>query len=217
MSRSDGGSERRTAAFVQIDEYMAGVHGDGRLPPRLMERYRDMGYDIGWQISPMFSDGICRRLHVIADHDFPYTPPRIAVADGPDALVWPHLEKGGLLCVLPSDAAVSSRSPVDVTAYVLGEACQLIEDSISGSNVEDFRQEFLSYWALGADAPLVFLSTIDPTCQSRRIAVWRGKGMRVVGDSREALGAWLPRWDKRPERNGEYTFFDGYWSGCQSH
>ena len=209
MSRSDSGSERRAAALMQMDEYMAGIRGDGRLPPEIMERYHDRGYDVGWQISSEFSDGICRRLHVIADSDFPYTPPRIAVADGPNALAWPHLEKGGLLCVLPLDAAVSSRSPVGVTTYVLGEACRLIEDSTSGSNVEDFRQEFLSYWALGADAPSVFVSTIDPTCQSRRIAVWRGKGVRVVGENPEALRAWLSRRAEKPGKNGEYTLVDG--------
>lgn len=209
MSRSDSGSERRAAALIQMDEYMAGIHGDGRLPPEIMERYHHRGYDIGWQIPSEFSDGICRRLHVIADSDFPYTPPRIAVADGPHALAWPHLEKGGLLCVLPLDAAVSSRSPVGVTAYVLGEACRLIEDSISGSNVEDFRQEFLSYWALAADAPSVFVSTIDPTCQSRRIAVWRGKGLRVVGESPRALRAWLSRRGEKPGKSGEYTLVDG--------
>ena len=95
MGRSDSGIERRAAAIVQVDEYIASISGAGRLPQRNDEAIsRDRGYNVGWQISSVFSDGICRQLHVIADSDFPYTPPRIAVADGPGALAWPHLEGG---------------------------------------------------------------------------------------------------------------------------
>lgn len=210
MGRSDSGIERRAAAIVQVDEYIASISGAGRLPQRMMKRYRGRGYNVGWQISSVFSDGICRQLHVIADSDFPYTPPRIAVADGPGALAWPHLEGDGLLCVLPPDAAVSSQSPAVVVACVLGEACDLIEANISGSTEEDFRREFLSYWALAADeGEPVFLSTIDPKCQSQQIAVWRGKNVRVVGRSPEALRRWLPRWGAKPGRGGEYKLSDG--------
>ena len=210
MSRSDSGSERRAAALVQVDEYIAGISGAGRLPPETTKRYGDRGYNVGWQLSSVFSDGICRQLHVIADSDFPYTPPRIAVADGPGVLAWPHLEEDGLLCVLPPDTAVSSQNPAAVAACVLGDACALIEANISGSTEEDFRQEFLSYWALAADegAP-VFLSTIDPKCQSQQIAVWREKKVRVVGESPEALRRWLPRWGVKPGRGGEYKLCDG--------
>ena len=143
MGRSDSGSRRRAAAIVQVDDYIAGIPGAGRLPPRVMTRYRARGYKLGWQLSLDFSDGVRRCLHVVADSDFPYTPPRIALADGPGVLAWPHLEEHGLLCVLPSGTAVSSQSPAGVVAYVLREACRLIEESINGSNVEDFRWEFL--------------------------------------------------------------------------
>ena len=210
MSRSDSGSERRAAAIVQVDEYFAGISGASRLPPRVMTRYRAQGYNLGWQVSSDFSDGVRRQLHVVADSDFPYTPPRIALANGPRVLAWPHLEEDGLLCVLSSDTTVSSQSPADVAAYVLGEACRLIEESISGSNVEDFRWEFLSYWALAADkgAP-GFISTLEPQGPSRTIAVWRGKKMQVVGESPEALRRWLPRWGAKPRRGGDYTLCDG--------
>ena len=203
------GIERRTAALMQVDEYIAATPGAGRLLPEATERYADHGYTVGWEVPTVFSDGICRVLHVVVDRDFPYTPPRIAVADGPDPLAWPHLEEHGLLCVLPPETAVSSRAPVDVAAYVLGEACRLIEESISGSNVGEFRQEFLSYWALAADesAPR-FLSTLDPKCQNQQIAVWRGKKVRVAGESRDALGRWLGRWGATPGKGGKYRFFD---------
>ena len=207
MSRS--GSERRAAALVQVDEYIAGIPGAGRLAPEATKRYHARGYDVGWQVPALFSDGTCRQLHVIVDSDFPYTPPRIAVADGPGALAWPHLEKDGLLCVLPPDTAVSSEKPADVAAFVLGDACRLINESISGSNAEEFRREFLSYWAMAADSVPVFLNTADPTFESQRIAVWRTEGMRVVGKSPTRLRRWLTRWGAQPRRNGQYTLCDG--------
>ena len=202
-------SDRRAAALVQVDEYIAGIPGAGRLPLEMTKQYHDHGYNVGWQVPVVFSDGIRHQLHVIADSGFPYTPPRIAVADGPGILKWPHLEKDGLLCVLPSDTAVSSDNPANVAACVLGMACRLIDESISGSNAEDFRREFLSYWALAAEALPVFLSTIKPMSRSQRIAVWRGKKVRVVSESPEALGLWLDRRGVMPAKSGDYDFDDG--------
>ena len=59
----------------------------------VLDRYRSRGYGLGWRIPVDFSDGACRDLHALADGDFPYTPLRIAVADPPDILTWPHLER----------------------------------------------------------------------------------------------------------------------------
>lgn len=209
MSLSNSGSDRRDLALTQMDEYVAGISGDGRLPPETLDRYSDQGYTVGWQVSPKFSDGACRQLHILVNGDFPYTPPRIAVADGPETLAWPHLEEGGLLCVLPPNTSVSSRSPVSVTTRILGQACRLIEDTLRGSNVEDFRQEFLSYWGIAADGPLRFISTLEPTSQSRRIAVWCGRKVNVVGDSAAALRSWLNRWGADPGENRKYALRDG--------
>ena len=207
MNLGDAGGERRTAALRQVDEYIAALPGAGRMPPDMPERFAKRGYGAGWQVSPVFSDGNRRALLVVVDNDFPYTPPRVAVADGTGALAWPHLEEDGFVCVLPSDTAVSSRTPADVAAYVLGEACRLIEEGISGSNVEDFRREFLSYWALAVDgnAPS-FLSTLDPECPNARVVVWRGTEVRVVGESRDTLKRWLSRWGATPGKGGKYRF-----------
>lgn len=165
---------------------------------------------MGWRVPVDFSDGIRRDLHVLANGDFPYTPPRIAVADGPGVLVWPHLEADGFLCILSSDAAVSSEDAAGVAAYVLGEACRLIEESIQGRNVEDFRREFLSYWDLAADkgAPS-FISLLEPQGPGRRVSVWRGQQARVVGESPEALQRWLKRWGAKKSKDRDYKLYDG--------
>ena len=153
---------------------------------------------------------MCRQLDVLADDDFPYTPPRIAVANGPDALAWPHLEADGLLCILSADSAVSNTKVVSVVKYVLGEACRLIEDGITGNNAEDFRREFLSYWNLKTDeGARKFISLIDPRGPGRRMSVWRGERVRVVGESPQALRQWLPRWGAKKGKGQDYTLYDG--------
>ena len=203
-------SNRRAAAIKQVDDYIAGLPKAGRLQPHITKGYHNGKFSPGWRVPVAFSDGVCHELHVLADGEFPYTSPRIAISDGPNVLVWPHLEEDGLLCILPSDAAVSSQNPAIVTKYILGEACRLIEESISGSNVEDFRLEFLSYWVRAADQGATnFISILEPQGPSREIAVWHGKSAHVVGENPEALERWLPRWGAKPGKSRKYKFSKG--------
>ena len=147
----------------------------------------------------VFSDQICRELHVLGDGNFPYTPPKIAVANRQPVLTWPHLESEGVLCILPSDAAVSSQEPAVLAAFVLGEACQLIEDNIKGENIEDFGIEFLSYWELASDDNVrSTISILEPKETGRRISIWQGRHRRVAGENPEALQQWLSRWGSDP-------------------
>lgn len=196
-------------AAKQMDNYILDLPEAGHLSPRIISRYQNGDFTGGWSVPVFFSDGIRRELHVLTDGDFPYTPPRIAIANKPGILAWPHLEKDGLLCILSPDSAVSSQDPCMVTAYVLGEACHLIEKSIKGENIEDFRLEFLSYWVQVTDntAPK-FVSVLEPRGPSRRIAVWRGKYVCVAGEEPEALKRWLNRrWN--PPKCGGYTLHEG--------
>ena len=125
-------NELSAVASKQMDDYILDLPEAGQLSPRIISRYQNRDFTGGWSVPVIFSDGICRELHVLTDGDFPYTPPRIAISDKPGILSWPHLEKDGLLCILPPDSAVSNQDPCKVTAYVLGEACHLIEKNIKG-------------------------------------------------------------------------------------
>ena len=116
---SDWAKDLRSTAIDQVDDFFAGLTGAGRLPNFVLDRYRKHVYKLGWRIPVDFSDGV-RVLHVLADGEFPYTPLRVAVADPPDVLTWPHLESEGLLCVLPPDTAVSSANPAEVAVYITG-------------------------------------------------------------------------------------------------
>lgn len=207
---SDLANERRSTAVAQVEDFITGVAGGYRLPSRALDRYGRRGFGLGWRVPTGFSDGVCRQLDVLVDGDFPYTPPRIAVANGPDALAWPHLETDGLLCILPSDSAASSEDVAGVVKYVLGEACRLIEDSVTEKNTEDFRREFLSYWNLATDeGARKFISLLDPQGPSRRMSVWHGERMRVVGENPQALHRWLPRWGAKKGKGRDYVFHDG--------
>ena len=198
------------AAIDQVDGYIVGLPEAKRLSPRIIERYHNKKFTLGWSVPRIFSDGVRRELHVLIDGDFPYTPPRIAIANGPDVLAWPHLEKDRLLCILPPDSAVSSQNPSAVTAYVLGEACHLIEENISGRNVEDFRLEFLSYWGLAANQGSTnFISILEPKGLGRQIAVWDGKHVRVVGENTEVLERWLSRRSANLGKGRKYKFYKG--------
>ena len=204
-------NQRRAVAVAQVDDFVAGVSGGNRLPAHVLERYRKRGYGLGWRVPVVsFSDGIGRELDILMDEDFPYTPPRIAVANGPSVLTWPHLEANGLLCILSSDAAVSSEDAIGVTRYVLSEACRLIEDGITGDNVEDFRQEFLSYWDLVTDkGSRSLIGLLEPRGPGRRVSVWRGQQTNIVGENPQSLRRWLTRWGAKTGKRQDYTLYEG--------
>ena len=201
-------NRRRSVAVKKVDDFV-GVARGNRLPTHALDRYRSRGYGLGWRVPVSFSDGISRELDILVDDDFPYAPPRIAVVNGPGVLAWPHLEADGLLCILSSDAAVSSEDVVGVTKYVLGEACQLIEDGITGDNAEDFRQEFLSYWDLVTDknSPS-FIGLLEPQGPGRRISVWRSQQTHIVGENPQSLRQWLTRWGAKTSKGQDYLIYD---------
>ena len=206
---SDWVKDLRSTAIDQVDDFFAGLTGAGRLPNFVLDRYRKHVFKLGWRIPVDFSDGV-RVLHVLADGEFPYTPLRVAVADPPDVLTWPHLESEGLLCVLPPDTAVSSANPAEVAEYITGQACQLIEDSIHGPNIEDFRSEFLSYWDLSVGNGFRrHISLLEPLGPGRRVSVWRGQQKRIVGESPEVVQRWLERWGVKKNKGRSHRLYDG--------
>ena len=201
---------RNQTVISEMDRYIAGLPGTGQLPQSILKSYGNREFTLGWRVPAVFSDQVRRELHVLSDGDFPYTAPKVAVADGPEILTWPHLESDGVLCILTSDAAVSSQEPATLTAFVLGGACQLIEDNIRGRNVKDFGVEFLSYWELASDdhaRPII--SLLEPQGPGRIIAVWHGKDRRVAGENPKALEQWLSRRGAAHGKGGNCKFNDG--------
>ena len=202
---------RRSEAIACVDTFFSKKSTGSRLSEKTLERYRKNGFRIGWSLTVIgFSDNIHRELRVLVDDGFPYTAPRIALADAPDLLDWPHLEKDGFLCILPTDAAISVENPVAVVEHLLSEACQLVEECISGNNKVDFQKEFLSYWylAVDRDSPNV-ISLTEPLGPNRKIQVWRGNSLLVVGEDRKTLDRWLLRRRVKSRQRSGYRLYDG--------
>lgn len=177
-------------AFARVDRWLAvSAGGVERLGQRAASLYPSRHARDGWRVPIAFGSGE-RRFDILVGQDFPFGPPRFALVDRPPHLTWPHIESDGVLCLLPSAAAVSGANPVALVTHLLGEAVSLIEASESGANTDDFRAEFLSYWPSDADAPIV-RSLLDPHGPSRPVVVHRLKGLYVVADTSEMLTSWL--------------------------
>ena len=148
-----------------------------------------------WRLQIAFSDGIARRIDILAGSNFPTTPVRTALVDHPEALTWPHVEGDGVLCLLPNLAEWDPDDPCAVALNLLNRSVRLVEELLTGGIVDrDFREEFVTYWAYKAHAHGTEpFSLIAPAPPSRTVAVWRGHGLEVVGEDAAAVAQWVRR------------------------
>ncbi len=148
-----------------------------------------------WRINVLFSDGVTRRIDVVAGANFPTTPVRTALVDHPEPMTWPHVEGDGVLCLLPNLAEWDTDDPSEVAMDLLNRSVRLVEELLEGAIVEcDFREEFVTYWGYRAqDRGQTLFSLITPGPPSRLVRVWRGKGLEVVGEDHDALAEWVHR------------------------
>ena len=172
----------------------------GQAPERLDSQviascYPRRPYVAGWRVGVTFTDGIVRRLDVVATAGFPSIPVRTALVDHPPFMTWPHVESDGILCLLPTMAECDPDDPWAVAENLLGRSIRLVEELLAGTIVErDFREEFLTYWAYKANEDGTHLfSLLTPAPPSRVVRVWRGKGLEIVGEDAETLAQWVHR------------------------
>ncbi|HTG03128.1 MAG TPA: ThiF family adenylyltransferase [Bradyrhizobium sp.] len=162
-----------------------------RLVAKHLAKYHKHEAAVGWRIPIKFSDQT-RRFDVFVTRGFPFVPARVALVDRPDFLTWPHIERDGVLCLLPAHGTVSVDDPYGTVAGLIEMAYDLIDGFLQGDYDGEFRAEFLSYWANSAkaqDRPI--LSLIDPVPPSRIIKVWEGRKRIVIADDGDRLQAWL--------------------------
>ena len=146
-----------------------------------------------WRISVVFSDGVTRRIDLVAGAQFPATPVRTALVDHPEPMIWPHVEGDGILCLLPNLAEWDPNDPTEVAMNLLNRSIRLVEELLEGSIVErDFREEFVTYWGYRAHSKGENLfSLVAPEPPSRLVRVWRGKGLEVVGEDEDVVAKWV--------------------------
>ncbi|MBN8973919.1 MAG: ThiF family adenylyltransferase [Rhizobiales bacterium] len=162
-----------------------------KLDQKALASYRRHAAVRGWRFNAEFPDGI-RRLDVIVSNSFPSSPARVALVDRPPFMTWPHVEKDGVLCLLPDYATLSVDAPYDGVISLLDEAFALVGASIRGEKDDDFRMEFLTYWdhAKRGTARTI-LSLIEPSAPSRCILVWTDKRRTIIAEDEDQLRAWL--------------------------
>ena len=202
---------QRQSALDYLDRYMCGQKRGMRLLTKDMEQYnKERGVTHGWHIPSSDTQPIA--LDILVDGNFPYSAARVALPKkepgGP--LKWPHVESDGVLCLLSEQATISSRHPINVTETVLNEALELVKNCRNGDIIDDFRDEFLSYWNIETNKNTPpFISLITPNGPSCHVIVWHSKDMYVCADDRDTLDGWLTRLrGKKP--NNDSMFQKGF-------
>lgn len=108
--------------------------------------------------------------------------------------MWPHIEEDGGICALPLAATLNPYDPLGVTQYVLNEALEVIEQGRSGKNLDDFRQEFHSYWDRAVtEGSVPVISTLSDFTSPQIISAWYGKQHVIMAGSDEMLQEWMDR------------------------
>lgn len=184
--------DRRRTSVEEVGSLLTAAPLNARvLTLNELSEYRGRRVTHGWRLEITFPDQ-SRRLDVMAGPNFPRDPVMIALVDRPPFLVWPHVEKDGVLCLLPSTTDIDYAAPTEVTANVLGDSCDLIEQLVRRERDDDFRREFLSYWGWGADRwGGDIWSLLRPEGPSRHFYYWRGQGFYLLGETTEQLTKWL--------------------------
>ncbi|WP_284319373.1 ThiF family adenylyltransferase [Dyella acidisoli] len=177
------------AAFLQPDP----IRAHELSAAELHRRYPARHFVAGWRFTlPIATTAL--ELDVLVGDEFPWQAPRVALAGASRFLQWPHVERDGVLCLVATHVTVDASKPVAVLKELLGRAVNLLEASLAGTNVDDFRSEFMSYWEWSwrseeLHRTVYTLST--PESPSRFLVAWRGNQCHVVADDESTLRRWL--------------------------
>jgi molybdopterin/thiamine biosynthesis adenylyltransferase len=106
------------------------------------------------------------------------------------------VEKTGKLCLTPGPASFSPARPRDTIRYLLEQACQLLEDSATGKNREDFILEFQSYWPGHLiETAIPFWSLLHQKEESRLVHYWPGNRFTLFAETPAECREWIKNLD----------------------
>lgn len=171
-----------TAALLQIPDARLLTAGE-------LEVYGDR-FQTGWTVPNLCADPAVH-LRVLLPKTAPYASARIAVAPAPPLLAWPHLENHGLLCLVSDAASVSITAPAMVALTLLEDARKLVNASIVGENIQDFEDEFTSYWERWGRLKGTVNIICDPRGPSRMLTACYGNNGDYVAETETALRLWI--------------------------
>jgi molybdopterin/thiamine biosynthesis adenylyltransferase len=145
--------------------------------------------------------------------DFPQVLPEVFIDRSQLSRRIPHVEKDGKICIAPSTGVLLDTSnPRGLVRDAIERARKVILDGLSGANVDDFVEEFLSYWNVdleeglvsichlsGLSRPVQLLSLVRPGKSKER--------MTLAADDFNAAKAWVTKVGWRIGERREAFFF----------
>lgn len=173
-----------------------------RLGEKTLAQYLGIGPRAGWRVDvprgQVALPGIDHFLLLI-DSAFPWSEPRVIAPQATADFTWPHVERGGLLCLKRTryDAGAADRA-----LACLSYACELLNYG-ERKRREEFAREFSAYWnqKLPEKRPgPLFLSLVVPGSASRDIFYCPQLSVSriVLADDRESLKRWLRHAGENP-------------------
>ena len=127
---------------------------------------------------------------VVVDSNFPATLPVIAMTEVTKRITIPHLDSSGVFCLFPGHATFERPVGVDHLRQLFSELEELLWDSESGDNQDDFLREIHSYWNWDA-VPLG--QAVIPYALPAESAIWYASKLGpdfVFGPSIEKINSW---------------------------
>lgn len=148
-------------------------------------------YSSGWEISSSIVE--VSNLWLLFDGEFPYSMPRVIIRGNEESMLWPHVEKGGRLCLAGDGASVSTSEPVSVVENVLREAQRLIKENSVGLNTEDFQEDFQAYWRreTPSSEQKQIRFTLRSEGPSRIISAWHGDNFYFIAEDSHSVFRWM--------------------------
>lgn len=186
----------RLRYFSEEDRYFVS-------PPRPLEaselqKYGKSNAAAGWQQSIKIGE-TTQDFNILLPSGFPWTLARIAV-DPNKFLKWPHVEKNGILCVVPNSTEFDPSDPSSVVTCLLGDAIRLSLEMENGGTDEHFREEVLSYWnQVILEKGVRVFSILESLQTSRLIKVCNYEKQSVLAENQNDLSEWMANLhQKRP-------------------
>lgn len=176
-------------AVAQISAVLAQFSGMRPLSPGEVATYQGR-FGTGWVIPNLCADSTLD-LRILLPASAPFSPARVAVDPVPPPLAWPHLEEQGLLCLLSESANASIAAPADVVVTLVEEARRLVNASVAGENIQDFEDEFTSYWERWERTKATIGVICEPRGESRIVSAWYGTTGTFVAETEDTLRYWL--------------------------
>lgn len=178
-----------TTTAEGIARFLTKFRGVRELGPRDLADYKNE-FRSGWEIPELCADGLIK-LRVLLPALTPTVSVRVAVFPVPPVLTWPHLEKQGLLCLPAIAETASVQGTLDAIPTLLDYARILVDSSVAGQNIQDFEDEFDSYWSRWDRTKTTLNLICKPHGASREIAAWHSTQGFFAAEDESTLRTWI--------------------------